>query len=270
MRVAFFLDGAAGKIFCSGALRPEGQAVRGRVLLIPPLLEEMNKSRHVLSAIIREADDAGYDILLPDLFGTGDSHGDFGEATLAIWRSDLERTLARLDGAARLHIVSLRGGALLAADLLARHPADSLILLQPQIDGRQVINQLLRLRVAGSLLASEGKETAAQLRQHLSGGATLEIAGYALSSELALGLEALSLHALPLEAVRRIQWIEISPQPDPSLLPVSQRVIDDWVSKGTNITTSLIGCDQFWATQEIAQCPAVAEAVARQLDESGG
>ena len=265
MRVAFFLDGAAGRVFCTGTLHPDDRSVRGRLLIVPPLAEEMNKSRHLLAAIARTAGDAGFDVILPDLFGTGDSGGDFADATIDIWRSDLDQAVERMHAAAPLHIVALRAGALLAGDLLARHPVQTFTLLHPQTDGRQVLNQLLRLRLAGGLLAGGGKETATQLRRRLADGEALEIAGYALSAAMAAGLESLSLEAMPLETVRQIHWIELVPQAERPLMPVSQRIVDTWTAAGKTVTTSLIVCDQFWATQEIAQCPAVVATVMQPL-----
>lgn len=265
MRVAFFLDGTAGRLFCTGTLHPDPQSVRGRLLIVPPLAEEMNKSRHVLSAMARAAGDAGYDVLLPDLYGTGDSGGDFGDATLELWRSDLDAAIERMPGTAPLHIAALRAGALLAADALRRHPVQSLTLVQPQTEGRQVLTQLLRLRLASGLLGGEARETATQLRQRLQQQGTLEIAGYALSAALAAGLESLTLKQMPLERVQRIHWIELAPQADRPLMPVSQRITDEWRSLGRPVTTSLVGGDQFWATQEIAHCPAVVDALMQQL-----
>jgi len=146
------------------------------------------------------------------------------------------------------------------------HQAESLTLIHPQTAGRQVLNQWLRLRLAGGLLAGEGKETAAQLRQRLADGETLEIAGYALSAPLASGLESLSLEAMSLDRVQRIHWVELAPQADRPLMPVSQQIIDAWTSAGKRVATSLINCDHFWATQEIAQCPALVATVMQYLN----
>jgi hypothetical protein len=45
-------------------------------------------------------------------------------------------------------------------------------------------------------------------------------------------------------------------------MPASQGVIDNWGEQGIAVSIALVGCDQFWATQEITQCPGlVAEAM---------
>jgi hypothetical protein len=109
---------------------------------------------------------------------------------------------------------------------------------------------------------SSRKETIADLRKRLAGGESLEIAGYRLCGDLAVGLEALALTGMPPTDVDRIGWIDAVPQRDRPLLPSSQRVIDTWSAHGAAIVCAVVICDQFWATQEIAQCPAiVAEAM---------
>jgi exosortase A-associated hydrolase 2 len=262
MRVAFFLQGGAGRIFCTGSLHDPGGAQRRSALIIPPFAEEMNKSRHVLAALSKSLEAAGHDVLMPDLYGTGDSEGDFGDITLDIWRADIDATVARLNPQQGLDLVGLRTGALLAADAVSRHKVGSLTLLHPVVDGRQQLVQMLRLRLASGLMGGGEKETASQLRQRLAEGVELEIAGYRLSAQLAGDLESLALARLPPTDVERVIWIELSPQAERPLMPASQRVIDAWVSEDIAISSAVVTGDQFWATQEITQCPAiVAEAM---------
>jgi len=266
MPAAFFTEGSAGRLFCVGALHPPQPPAR-RVLLVPPFGEEMNKSRHLLSAILRGLADAGQQVILPDLFGTGDSVGDFGEATIEIWRSDLDCAIAHLAAAAPLDIVGLRFGALLAADLVGRHSVRSLTLLHPVNEGRQQLTQMLRLRLAAGLMGGGGKETAASLRQRLSDGDDLEVAGYRLSGALAAGIESLSLAQMALSGLERIDWLEVAPQSDRPLMPVSRRIVDAWAERDIPVDASVVEGDAFWATQEIADCPAM---VAKVLDRLGG
>lgn len=259
MPQAFFLDGVAGKLFCTGMLHEQGKQPRRKVLILPPFAEEMNKSRHILAALAAAIGDAGHDVLMPDLFGTGDSAGDFSEATLDTWRADLEVAIERLEPRDSLELIGLRAGALLAADIAGRHKVRSMTLLQPLVDGKQQLTQMLRLRLAGGLMGGGEKETAAQLRQRLAAGECLEIAGYGLSGRLATDLEQLGLEKSPPVGVEQVHWIEVIPQPDRSLLPVSQRVIDGWREKDVAIDSAVIVCDQFWATQEIAPCRAIVD-----------
>ena len=72
-------------------------------------------------------------------------------------------------------------------------------------------------------------------------------------------LETLALTEVLPTGVEHIRWIEVAPQPDRSLMPVSQRVIDIWRENGAVIDGTVIVCDQFWATQEIAPCRGIVE-----------
>jgi len=101
------------------------------------------------------------------------------------------------------------------------------------------------------------KETAAQLREQLAAGECLEIAGYGLSPQLAADLETLSLSAAPPTGIGQVSWIELAPEQDRPMMPVSQRLIDEWEAKGIPVSCKVVACDQFWATQEIAHCPAI-------------
>ena len=255
MRSAFFLRGMAGNLFCIGALHGQGRNQRRKILIVPPFAEELNKSRHILAAFAVALAEAGHDVLLPDLYGTGDSEGDFGEATLEIWRADLDVAIRHLDPETGLELIGLRAGALLAADMVSRYEVKSLTFLHPLVDGKQQLNQMLRLRLAAGLTGSGEKETAAQLRQRLAQGDSLEIAGYTLSSQLATDLESLALKNNPPTGAGRIDWIELVAESGRSLMPVSQNIIQTWEGMGITVSTAVVVCDQFWATQEIARCP---------------
>ena len=112
----FFLPASGGQRYCLLHLPPPGQASRGGIVYLHPFAEELNKSRHVAAAQARAFAAAGYSVLQIDLYGCGDSSGDFAEARWAIWHNDLHLACAwlaqRVDGP--LTLWGLRLGALLA------------------------------------------------------------------------------------------------------------------------------------------------------------
>jgi len=159
-----------------------GGAKRG-IVYAHPFCEEMNKARRMAALQSRRFAAAGYAVLQIDLFGCGDSSGDFVDARWGIWKNDL-RTAAswlnsRVGGTSGLW--GLRLGAVLAADV-ARDPAmgiENLLLWQPVSNGEQYLTQFLRLRLAAEMLADGAAQTGVrELRESLAHGATLEIAGY--------------------------------------------------------------------------------------------
>jgi hypothetical protein len=141
---------------------PAQRAVRGKVLYVPPFAEEMNRCRPAAAAMARALADAGWAVLQIDLAGCGDSAGEFADATWEGWLEDLRHGLSLLTrfGPGPLFLWGVRGGALLAADLIASRHAGAgthLLLWQPVLSGAQHLQQWLRLR-----LAREGMPTPTQ------------------------------------------------------------------------------------------------------------
>ncbi|MGH8264262.1 MAG: hydrolase 2, exosortase A system-associated, partial [Steroidobacteraceae bacterium] len=86
------------------------------VLVVPPFADEMNKSRHLLAQAARGLADEGWHVVLPDLYGTGDSDGEFADASWSRWKRDLGEIIdsVRGEGLEVGALVGVRTGALLA------------------------------------------------------------------------------------------------------------------------------------------------------------
>src|SRR5437763_12894742 len=112
----FFLRTGTGQRFC--LFHSPAAACRGAVLYVHPFAEEMNRSRRMAALQARALSALGYGVLQIDLYGCGDSSGDFGDARWGLRKQDLAA------GAAWLHqrlyqpitLWGLRLGALLAID----------------------------------------------------------------------------------------------------------------------------------------------------------
>ncbi|HEU0099681.1 MAG TPA: hypothetical protein VFQ67_13015 [Allosphingosinicella sp.] len=91
---------------------------RGPALLfLPPLFEEMNRTRALLATTMRILAAQGFRCLLPDLPGTGESE----QALEAVsWRVWVDSAAAAFEAAGAVASVSLRGGALLDGAAPAR------------------------------------------------------------------------------------------------------------------------------------------------------
>lgn len=254
---AFFLPAEPGRRFCIFHA-PEGVAPCGGILYVHPFCEEMNKARRMAALQSRRLAAAGYGVLQIDLFGCGDSSGDFSEARWDIWKSDVRAAAAWLAGRVEgrpLVLWGLRLGATLAADV-ARDPAcaGSLLLWQPVLNGEQFLVQFLRLRLAAEMLTGGASRTAvSDLRAELARGATLEIAGYELNSALATAIEGLRLDRL-VPAVRAAQWLEIGAPPDPKVSPASRPVLEAWQAGGVDVRSAAVPGEPFWSTMEITEC----------------
>ena len=90
------------------------------ILFVPPLFEELNRTRALIVAIMRRLAAEGHGCWLPDLSGTGESLLALEDVSWDDWRHDVTAAAAHVAAAAGKTpvIASLRGGTLLddAAD----------------------------------------------------------------------------------------------------------------------------------------------------------
>jgi len=235
----------------------------GSLLFVHAFAEEMNKSRRMVALQSRALADRGFSVLLVDLYGCGDSDGDFSEADWSQWRDDVVDAAQwwRAESGHAPILWSMRAGCLLACDAASAIGADQFLFWQPQPAGAQALQQFLRLRVAQALGSSTHPRARTQdLRDAFLRGEALEVAGYLLAPGLALGLEAANL-SLPQHAIRAA-WIEIVPDADTGVSPLAQTRVNDWRNSGLDATLHSIQGPAFWQTQEIAESEALIDATA--------
>ncbi|MBB4012314.1 exosortase A-associated hydrolase 2 [Niveibacterium umoris] len=250
---------------------PHGVPARGRLVLLQPFAEEANKSRRQLADIARTAAAAGWNVVLGDYLGTGDSAGDFGDATWRDWVDDVA-LFANLAGASSLPLVlcALRLGALLADEAVrgGLRPT-ALVAINPVVSGKQALTQFLRLGAASEL----AQDTTARidtrfLRQRLSAGESVEIAGYALSPALANELE--SAEFAPNSMVSRLGWIEVGPDAEVLSPAAARQLAKIHETGGAQVATATLKGPAFWQTQEIERVPDLAQTCLAMLQELTG
>jgi alpha-beta hydrolase superfamily lysophospholipase len=116
---AFFLDRDEHSS-CLLFSPPAGLPRAGAVVHVPAFAEEMNKSRRAVANAARAMAGRGWQVLVFDLHGTGDSSGDFGDATWSGWLEDLRAAIGwlREHAASEPVLWGLRSGCLLINDVL--------------------------------------------------------------------------------------------------------------------------------------------------------
>lgn len=232
---------------------------RGAVLYAHPFAEEMNKSRRMAALQARAFANAGFAVLQVDLYGCGDSSGDFGDATWQHWIADLEAAAEWLQErcAVPMHIWGLRLGALLALDFLrqTRIPFGSTLFWQLPLSGEVLITQFLRLELAGDLLQDrKAGATTNDLRHKVASGEALEIAGYQLNPNLVTSIDRLRAIELT-PSVARVLWFDIRTSSERGLPPAAQKLVDAWGAEGIVVEHQVVSGEPFWTTQEIVELP---------------
>ena len=268
---AFFLSAAStenGQRFCL-FYPAQGDHIRGQILYIHPFAEEMNKTRRMAALQTRALARVGFEVLQIDLLGCGDSSADFGDATWQSWVSDVVQGCRWLRSHNNtqsadlsnlpLWLWGLRAGCLLAVEAAGQlHETCNFLFWQPPSAGKPLLQQFLRLKVAGDLLGGQAKEVMNGMRQQLADGVTVEIAGYMLSPGLAQGLEQATLVPPDTQSpAQRLEWFEASTREDANLSPVSAQAIAQWQQAGFAINSHIVRGPAFWQTTEIEDAPAL-------------
>jgi exosortase A-associated hydrolase 2 len=251
----FFIETCSGSLF--GVFWPsQGNDLNQAILHIPAFAEEMNKSRRMVALQARALAEQGYAMSVIDLFGTGDSDGDFGEASWDIWLQNIADVIAWLkqQGAHTITLWGLRLGALLAMDFSHHNPGlvDRLLLWQPVLNGDVFVTQFLRLRVAAAMMnAALPQEKTSELKSRLLNGQTLEVAGYALHPDLIRPLVALKAVTLSLQNIKEVVIFELaaSNESEPSLL--NQQFLNRLQAVDIKASLTVVEGDTFWGSQEI-------------------
>ena len=245
---------------------PSAARARGCVLFVPPFAEELNKSRRMMAQTARALAESGLAAATIDLYGTGDSDGEFEQATWDRWVSDVcdaEEWCAH-EGYPVRSVVGIRVGCALAAAAAARfrEPVQSAVFWQPVPAGARVLEQFLRLRVAASMMEQDRKETVKDLRDRLRHGETLEVAGYQLSSALAAAMDAINLAELAGPATDSIHWMDVVREQKPPTPPTAS-ALESLRSRGRTVAYHQIIGEPFWSSTEIVSIP---DLLARTVD----
>jgi len=212
-------------------------------------------------------------VLQLDLYGCGDSDGLSADARWETWRDDVLLALAwlraRTDGP--LSLWGLRLGGLLALDA-AQGCGDlaSILLWQPVTEGAAYLTQFLRLRLAADMLTSGGpaSDTGA-LRRELSGGASLDIAGYTITPALAQAIDDTAVRTMAAPACP-VYWLDLAPQPGRAMAPGRAALATQLAESGWTLETGVVHGPAFWSSQEITEAPALLEASAALLGVGAG
>lgn len=251
---AFFLGAGEGERFCI-VHRPEGPP-RGGVLMLPPFAEEMNKSRRMSAMTARALADSGWLVLRMDLSGTGDSAGEFAEATWSAWLDDIDLAWRWLQDACDgpQWVQGLRAGALLASEWIARSGlAPGLLLWQPVSNGDQHLTQFLRIKAASEMLSdSDARGVVVTLKAALKAGESVEVAGYTVSPALAgpMGSAMLRLPEGFGGPVRLVEVLSAGREDHtPGFSTLASRIL--------GATTHSVSGPGFWQSVEIEECPAL-------------
>ncbi len=267
----FFFDAEPGTRFSLYHAPNPHVPARGAMLYVHPFAEELNATRRMAQLQARRFAGLGYAVLQIDLFGCGDSCGDFNAARWDQWRRDLLVAYAWLSerSTGPMRLWGLRLGGLLALDFASSERAltadlGGIVLWQPLLHGRTCINQFLRQRlVQEQRLATPGApRSTAALRTHLLAHGTLEVCGYEVSAALAQAIDAIDAAQLQPPPCT-VHWFASgadSPAVSSRLRASAARLAERWAGGGATLELHLLTGVPFWNSAEQNECAALLDA----------
>lgn len=243
---------------------PARGELQGRVLYIHPFAEELNKTRRMVHLQAERLAAAGFEVYQLDLFGCGDSSGEFGEADWARWVDDIRcavdcMQLQQSAAPSPLWLWGTRLGCVLAsaaAALLSERL--NFLFWQPLLSGQAQLQQLLRLISAGELLAAQPSGEAALLRERLNQRQSAVVGGYTLSPALLEGMAEARL-APPVGRVDRVVWLDVTSSVT-TAAPAIAACCGEWRAAGARLSYQQVQGPAFWQTVEMEDAPQLLDA----------
>lgn len=266
--VPLLLDGARGRLQAlyyapAGPVHPVGD-----ILVLPPFGEEMNRCRAMVAMQARALSGIGMGTLVVDPYGTGDSAGEFAEATWDGWLADMRLALRwlRANGPGCNSLWALRLGAVMASQL-AREDGliEHLLLWQPVLDGKQFWTQFLRIRIAAELNLPDRVKTTGELRQRSGAGEAIEVSGYRVGPQLAQQVDQLAFDGAGLPVKLQIDWFEVLPSEDVGIAPAAMQGATRLREGGAQLTQAGVVGPAFWHVHERELAPALVAACTARL-----
>ncbi len=166
-----------------------GDSSSTHLLIVPPLLEELNRTRKLISDTMRGLAAAGIATHLPDLPATGESEAQLTDIAWADWRQAVTDAAAATGATA---VLAIRGGCLIDDGFVGTPH-----LRFSPVDGKRLIRDLIRSRS----LTDAAFDSAAQAAV-FTDGPTI-IGGYRVAADLACAIR--DAEPQPIEGVRTIR-----------------------------------------------------------------
>ncbi len=257
----FFFDAEPGTRFSLYHAPNPQVAPRGAILYVHPFAEELSRTRRMAAQQSRAFAELGYAVLQIDLFGCGDSCGEFNAGRWEIWRDDLALAAAWLAerDSGPLTLWGLRLGGLLALDVAAVLKPRRLLLWQPYLSGRTCINQFLRLSEQLRDPAPGAPRSTSALRAQLAVHGMIEVAGYEVAVPLVKAIDACDAAGIALPACR-VHWFGYGGPAPARAEAGAARMKERWAEAGVELHYRQLEGSPDWSGPGHLDCPALRDA----------
>jgi len=258
-----FFDAEPGTRFCLYHAPNPQVAPRGAILYVHPFAEELTRTRRMAALQSRAFAELGFAVLQIDLFGCGDSCGEFSAGRWQIWRDDLVLAagwLAERD-TGPLTLWGLRLGGLLALDVAAQLQPRRLLLWQPYLSGRACMNGFLRLSEQLTDPAPGAPRSTSALRAQLAVHGAIEVAGFEVAVPLVKAIDACDAARIVLPPCD-VHWLAYAGPAPARAAAGAARMGERWAAGGAQLHYRQFEGAPLWSGAGHLDCPELREATA--------
>lgn len=254
----FFFDARPGTRFSLYHAPNPQVAPRGAILYVHPFAEELNRTRRMAAQQSRAFAALGYAVLQIDLFGCGDSCGEFNAGRWQIWHDDLALAAAWLAerDTGPLTLWGTRLGGLLALDAARHLLPRRLLLWQPFMRGRACINEFLRMSPQLRDPAPGAPRSTAARRAQLAVHGAIEVGGYEVAVPLARAVDACDAASLPLPPCS-VHWFAHVGTAPAKAAAGAARLAERWAPAGVRLHFHGLDGAPDWSGPGEFDCPAL-------------
>ncbi len=203
-----------------------------RILILPPLFDEMNRMRSTLNAAMRDLSDRGILSALPDLPGLNESLALLSKQSVTGWTEAAQDAAATIQAT---HVFSVRGGCLV--DQINDRNGDPLLTLRlSPAKGQSLLSTLIRTKQAGDKamgIATDRDSLVAKVAM-----IPVELAGFVLGADMWHTLEKAApaqganiTEIKPQDCNGSTLWLRAEPQHDTTMAHGLAHQIDSWSAR---------------------------------------
>jgi exosortase A-associated hydrolase 2 len=221
------------------------------IIICAPFGEEKLIAHRILVNFARSFSAQGFYCLRFDHMGHGDSSGNFEEADLKIWISDIEAIIKYARQNLDIDYIVLFGirfGATLAYLTAGRNPLiNTLLLLSPVINGADYVKSILRSNLTTQMATMKKiTKTREDLVKDLIAGRYVNVDGYLLSKNLYFQVDAVDLLEGSKLRAENILLIHLQKTINQSSNPIMKQFRDFLKNQKINFTYKEVVSDNFW------------------------
>lgn len=255
--------------FIAVALHKPAESAKSVQILISPFGEERKSVQRMFYLLGEKSAEHGVATLRFDFSGNGDSNCEHRNRTIKDWLAELkELVMLAKKSYDEVILVGVRFGAMLALRTSQLVPISRLILVEPILNGEDMLHDLIRRQSIKNMLSGDANnQSGDDIWQCWQDGKTVDLGGYEICAELALAIKKYQLKSEFANFADDclITCLKLS---GAKKLPNSWQYLAEKFSKQPNITFELLRERPFWGQMDYYEPEVIIDYITKAIGGS--